>query len=79
VDLSNVSFEGKLLVLPANVRLELKVFARHKHSCLFGLIVNNKGKKFYNMDTWCIIVNIYSDIDTQPNDIQDNDIQHSNK
>jgi hypothetical protein len=45
------SFLGKLLVLPANVRLYLKVFARHKHSSLLGLVVSDKGKKFYNMDT----------------------------
>ncbi len=28
-DLSDASFLGKLLVLPANVRLDWKVFARH--------------------------------------------------
>jgi hypothetical protein len=42
---------GKLLVLPANVRLDWKVIARYKHSGLFGLIVSNEGKKFYNIDT----------------------------
>ncbi len=49
-DLSDASFLGKLLVLPANVRLDWKVFARYKHSSLFGLIVSNKEKKFYNND-----------------------------
>ena len=49
--LSNASFLGKLLVLPANVRLDWKVIARYKHCSLFGLIVNNEGKKFYNIDT----------------------------
>ncbi len=43
--LSDASFLGKLLVLPANVRQDLKVIARYKHSILFGLIVCNKGKK----------------------------------
>jgi hypothetical protein len=51
-DLSDASFLGKLLVLPAKVRLDWKVFARHKHSSLFGLVVSNKEKKFYNIDTW---------------------------
>jgi hypothetical protein len=43
--LSDASFLGKLLVLPANVRLDWKVFARYKHSCLFGLIISNEEKK----------------------------------
>ncbi len=30
-DLSDASFLGKLLVLPANVRLDWKVIARYKH------------------------------------------------
>jgi len=42
---------GKLLVLPANVRLDWKVIARYKHSSLFGLIFCNKEKCFYNIDT----------------------------
>ncbi len=52
-DLSDASFLGKVLVLPANVRLDWKVIARYKHSSLFGLIISNKEKKFYNIDTWC--------------------------
>jgi hypothetical protein len=39
-------------VLPANVRLEWKVIARYKHSSLFGLVISNIEKKFYNIDTW---------------------------
>jgi len=50
-DLSEASILGKLLVLPANVRLDWKVIARYKHSCLFGLVVSNEEKKFYNIDT----------------------------
>jgi hypothetical protein len=42
---------GKLLVLPANVRPDWKVFARCKHSSLFVLVASDKGKKFYNVDT----------------------------
>jgi hypothetical protein len=49
--LSEASFLGKLLVLPAAVRQDWKVIARCKHSNLFGLIVSYKGKKFYNIDT----------------------------
>jgi hypothetical protein len=50
-DLSDASFLGKLPVLPAIVRLDWKVFARHKHYSLFGLVISNKEKKFYTIDT----------------------------
>jgi hypothetical protein len=50
-DLSDASFLGKLLVLPANVRLDWKEIASYEHSILFGLIISNEGKKFYNIDT----------------------------
>ncbi len=45
-DLSVASFLGKLLELPAYVRLDWKVFARDKHYSLFGLIVSNEEKSF---------------------------------
>ena len=48
--LSDASFLGKLLVLPANVRLDWKVFAKCKHSNLFGLIISNEEQNFYNID-----------------------------
>jgi hypothetical protein len=51
--LSDVSFLGKLLVSPANVRLDWKVIASYKHSSLFVLIDSDEGKKFYDIDTWC--------------------------
>jgi hypothetical protein len=51
-DLSDASFLGKLLVLPANFRLDWKVIARHKHFSLFGLVICKKEKKFNNVDTW---------------------------
>jgi len=51
-DLSDASFLGKLLVLPANVRLDWKAIARHKFSSLFGLDISDEGKKFDNIDTW---------------------------
>ncbi len=54
-DLSDASFLGKVLVLPANVRLDWKVIARYKHSSLFSLVVSNEEKKFYNIDTWLIV------------------------
>jgi hypothetical protein len=50
--LSDAFFLGKLLVLPANVRLNWKVIASYKHASLFGLIDSDEGKKFYNIDTW---------------------------
>ncbi len=49
--LLDAPFLSKLLVLPANVRLDWKVIARYKHSSLFDLVVGNEGKKFYNIDT----------------------------
>ncbi len=50
--LSDVPLLGKLLVLPANVRLDWKVMiARYKHSSLFCLVVSNEVKKFYNFGT----------------------------
>jgi hypothetical protein len=48
--LSDAYFLGKLLMLPANVRLDWKVIARYKHSSLLGLVVGDKGKMFYNID-----------------------------
>ncbi len=50
-DLSDASFLGMLLELPANVRLDWKVIARYKHTSLFGLFVSNEEKKFYSIDT----------------------------
>jgi hypothetical protein len=43
---------GKLMVSPANIRLDWNVIARYKHSSLFSLIISDEGKKFYNIDTW---------------------------
>jgi hypothetical protein len=39
-------------VLPANVRLGWEGIASYKHSSLFGLVVSDEGKKFYNIDPW---------------------------
>ncbi len=50
-DLSDASFLGKLLVLPANVRLDWKFFAWCKHSSLLGLVVTNEESFFFNIDT----------------------------
>ena len=50
-DLSDASFLGKFLVLPANVRLDWKVIAKYKHSSLFGLVFSNEEKKFYKVST----------------------------
>jgi hypothetical protein len=48
-DLSDASFLGKLLVLPANVRLDWKVFARDKHSSLFGLVISKEENVLYSV------------------------------
>ncbi len=50
-DLSNASFLGKLIVLLANVKLDWKVMAGYKPSSLFGFVVTNKEKKFYEIET----------------------------
>jgi hypothetical protein len=50
-DLSDASYLGKLLVLPANVGLDWKVIARYKDYSVFCLAVSKKEKKFYNIDT----------------------------
>jgi len=50
-DRSDASFLGMLLMLLANVRLDWKVIARYKHSSLFGLVICNEEKKFYDIDT----------------------------
>jgi hypothetical protein len=51
--LSEASFLGKLLVLPAYDRPDWKVIARYKNSDLIGLIVSDEVKKFYNVnDRW---------------------------
>jgi hypothetical protein len=47
--LSDASFLGKLLLLPANNRLDWKVIASYEPSNFFGLFISNKGKKFYNI------------------------------
>jgi hypothetical protein len=51
-----LSFLGKLLVLPANVRLDWEVIDRYKHSSLLGLVISDEGKKFYNIypRTWVL-------------------------
>jgi hypothetical protein len=50
-DLSDASFLGKLLVLPANVRLDWKVIASYEHSNLLGLVISDEEKKFYKIST----------------------------
>jgi hypothetical protein len=40
---------GKVLVLPANVRLDWNVIASYKHSSLFGLVISNEGKTFLTL------------------------------
>ncbi len=42
-------FLGKLLMLPANVRLDWKVIARYKHSSLLGLVISEEGKQAIGM------------------------------
>ncbi len=51
VNYSRNKFYGTGPLLPANVKLDWKVVVKYKHSSLFGLVVSNEGKKFYNIDT----------------------------
>jgi hypothetical protein len=54
-DLSDASFFVKLLVLPANVRLDWKVIVRYNTLAYLDSSSATKKKKFYNIDTWnCI-------------------------
>ena len=61
--ISDASFLGKLLVLPANVRLDWKVIASYKHSSIFCLVISDKGKKFYNVDTRVTMLALKSQLD----------------
>jgi hypothetical protein len=47
--LSDASFLGKLLVFPANVRLDWKVIGSYKHSSLSGVINSDKEKSFVTL------------------------------
>jgi hypothetical protein len=59
-DLSDASFLGKLLVLPANVRLDWKVFAGCKHPSLFGLIISDKEKSFITSTPGVNVLKLFS-------------------
>ncbi len=43
---------GRLLALPANVRLEWKAGAEDKHAKVFSPMVNYTCKRFYNIVPW---------------------------
>jgi hypothetical protein len=58
-DLSDASFLDKLLVLPANVRLDWKVFAGCKHSSLLGLVISNEEKSFITLTTGVNIIQLF--------------------
>ncbi len=58
-DLSDASILGKLLVLPANVRLDWKVMASYKQSSLFGLIVSDKEKSFIKMTPGVNVIKLF--------------------
>jgi hypothetical protein len=44
--LSDASSLGKLLVLPADVRLDWKMIASDKHSSLFVFVIGDEEQKF---------------------------------
>jgi len=37
----------------------LRLVSKDKQSSLLGLVVSDKGKKFYNIDTWWVIEPYY--------------------
>ena len=47
--ISDASFLGQLLVLPANVRLDWKVIASYEHSSLFGIVTSEERKSFVTL------------------------------
>ncbi len=57
--LSVASFLGKLLVFPANVRLDWKEIARYKHRSLLGLIVSDKGKSFVTLTPRVNVITLF--------------------
>jgi hypothetical protein len=59
-DLSDASFLGKPLVLRANARLDWKVFARCKHSSLFGLVISNEEKSFIILTPGDDVITLFS-------------------
>ncbi len=59
--LSDASFLGKLLELPANVRLDWIVIARYKHSSLYDLVISNEEKSFITLTPdWQVVQQILS-------------------
>jgi len=58
--LSDASFLGKLLVLPANVRLDWKEIARSKHSSSFGLVISNKEKSFITLTPGPDVIKLFT-------------------
>ncbi len=59
--LSDVSLLGKLLVFPANVRLDWKVIASYKHSSLFVLIDSYEGKFFITLTPGANLIKLFTD------------------
>ncbi len=57
--LSDASFLGKLLVLPANVRIDWKVIASYKHSSLLGL-VSDEGNFFITLTPGGNVLKLFS-------------------
>ena len=57
--LSDVTFLGKLLVFPPNVRLDWKVIASYKHSSLFGHSVSDEDKSFITLTPGVIFTTLH--------------------
>ncbi len=57
---------AKLLVLPANVRLNWKVIAMYKQSSLFGLVFCNEEKKvFITLTPGVIVIKLFFSVNTE--------------
>ncbi len=38
------------------------MIASYEHSSLFGLVVSNEGKKFYDIDTWANVIKLFTTV-----------------
>jgi hypothetical protein len=59
-DLSDASFLGKLLVLPANVKLDWKVIARYKHYLIWPHHQQQRKKSFITLTPGVNVINFFS-------------------
>ena len=57
--LLDASFLSKLLVPPANVKLDWRVIGRYTHTSLFGLAISNKEKSFKTLTPGVNVIKLF--------------------